>query len=179
MASERATNLAGAGPGHPLMRTRLPLWVRWLVSLVVFSALGAGLVVLSRDRDALYSSDPAAQAEADRLARIVMAEDQQPHTAAWRRGTRPGRQLEREITRDVRERVRRGQLTGRLNRVRCGSARRRTRGRVGFSCTAVVDGVTYPFAGAADRRARRLTWCKRNPGPNRASEVPLDRRCTS
>ena len=77
------------------MDLRLPLWARWLASLLLFGAVGAALVVVSRDGDALYSSDPAAQAEANRLARIVMAEDQKPHTATWRRGTRARRDLER------------------------------------------------------------------------------------
>jgi hypothetical protein len=161
------------------MNLRLPLWARWIASLLLFGAVGAGLVAMTRDGDALYSRDPAAETEANRLARMVVAEDQKPQTAAWRRGTHARAQLERAITADVRGRVRRGQLGGRPRRVRCGIGGPPRRGRLRFSCTALVDSITYPFAGVADRRTRRLTWCKRNPAPDPAAEIPLDRRCTS
>lgn len=161
------------------MLLRLPLWARWVAALLAFSTLGAALVVLSRDGDGGYSRDRAGEAEANRLARIVVTEDQKPRTAAWGARTRARRQLERAITRHVRARLRRGQLTGDLSRVRCRPLRPGSSGRLKFSCSAVIDGVAYRFAGVADRRTRRLTWCKRDPAPDPASEVPLGRRCTS
>ena len=157
---------------------RLPLWTRWVLSFLLFGTLGWALFASTRGGDAVYSRDPAAEAEADRLARIVIAEDQKPSSAAWRQG-RPGPRLQRAITGDVRRRVRSGLLTGRLERVRCRPIPARRSGRLRFSCTAVLDGIAYPFAGVADRRTRRLTWCKRDPASDPGLAVPVDRRCTS
>jgi hypothetical protein len=161
------------------MSLRLPLWARWAASLLLLGAAGAALFGVARPGSGGYARDPAAEAEANRLGRIVVAADQKPHTAALRRGRRAGAQLERAIAADVRARVRRGQLAGRVRRVRCGSGRPGGGGRVRFSCAALVGSIAYPFAGVADRRARRLTWCKRNPAPSPSSAIPLDRRCTS
>ena len=157
---------------------RVPLWARWVLSAALFGAAGTAFFLISQGGQAGYSYDPAAEAEAERLARIVVSQDQRRQSTAMRGDAPAARQLERAIAGDVRGRIRRRQLTGRLQRVRCGRGQARDGGRVAFSCRAVVDGFAYPFAAVADRRARRLDWCKRNDTGNPSSDIPLDRRCT-
>ena len=49
-------------------------------------------------------------------------------------------------------------------------------GDKGFGAV-VAGGVTYPFLGVADPRARRVTYCKRDQPPVPSDNIPVSRRC--
>ena len=50
-------------------------------------------------------------------------------------------------------------------------------GRPAFRCSAVADGISYPFFGVVNLRARRVTYCKRDAPPVPSLNIPLNRRC--
>ena len=160
------------------MFSRLPLWVRWIVAALLFGAAGAGFLSLVRDSRYSYSSDPASEAEANRLARVVAAEKQRPRTTTLRAGTPPRKQLERAIASDARRRIGRGELNGRLGRATCRDRRTGSGGRVAFSCHAAVGRVKERFVGVTDARARRVTWCRHHTASGSGLTIPLSPRCT-
>jgi hypothetical protein len=154
----------------------LPLWARWTLSAIGFAALWAALWAATRPGSSSPSpSELRAAAEAERIARLLQA-DQAPRERALGAGLHPAQALERAIGHDVRARIQRGDLTGRLESVRCrprsGAAPRRW-----LRCTAQVSGFDYMFVGVVDSRAKRVTWCKRNPAPTPAQEVALSPAC--
>jgi len=156
-----------------------PLWARWLLSLLGFAVLILLVWIAARGGGGGSSlPERSAEVEANREGQVVIAEDQAPHTAPLRSGTSARVALEFAISADVRNRIRHGELTGAFQSVRCAVGPTRA-GRRAYSCTGRVAGVTYPFLGVVNERARELTWCKRDPPPvsNAPLAVPISRRC--
>jgi hypothetical protein len=158
---------------------RLPLWVRWVVSVIVFGALFIAFVIAVTPRAPVPRTDVRKLLEADRKTRMVIAQDQVPHTARLPRHVTARVALQRAIADDVRSRVRRGDLRGPAQGARCKPAQARGPSRRPFRCTARAGDIPYPFLGVVDLRARRITWCKRvEPTPDVAMvDVPISRRC--
>lgn len=162
-----------------------PLWVRWLLSLAAFAILIAAIAIAihainaNTNTPGSQRSEAAAEAEASREARIVIAEDQRPRGAALRSGTPAKPALERAIAHDAYRRTTDGQLTGPYESVRCRPTGSRHASRQAFACTVRSAHVEYPFAGVADMRTRELAWCKVDPPPEPGAppEVPLSPRC--
>lgn len=156
----------------------LPLWVRWALALIAFAGLGIVLWGAIHASSSPSAADLRGAAEASRIDRLVVQADQAPHHGALAPGLRPAQALQRAIGEDVRSRIRRHDLSGRLESVRC-----RPETAVGarheLRCTARVSGFGYPFVGVVDRRAQRVTWCKRDPSPTAAQNVPLSRACSA
>jgi hypothetical protein len=150
--------------------------VRWAASVTLFIALFSALVLTTRSTPT-PDRDVEALVEADRQARIAIAQDQAPRNAPLRRGAIPRVALERAIADDVRNRVRRGQLRGPAQGARCGSPRAGRPRRQAFDCTARAGEIRYPFLGVVDVSARRLTWCKRVLPDVVTPDVPVSRRC--
>jgi hypothetical protein len=71
----------------------------------------------------------------------------------------------------------RATIQGPLGRVACTPIGAGAAGRQAFRCTAVAAGVNYPFLGVVDRRARRVTYCKRDEPPVPQLNIPVSRRC--
>jgi len=158
----------------------VPLWLKWVLSLLVFGGMLVALVVVVRGSGPTPTTEnPAAEAQANRLGQIVTAQDQAIHRAALPAAVPPGKALERAILADMRGRVSRHDINGPVERVRCAPITRHAAGRLPFRCTARAAGFDYPFAGVVDPRARELVWCKDDrttvdPG----LEVPLNPACT-
>ena len=100
-----------------------PLWARWALALVVALALITGIVIaINRAGPEGATSEAGAEAEDNRLADIAITEDEAPHSATLPPGSEPSAVLELAITRDVRQRIAGGQLTGPLQSVACNPA---------------------------------------------------------
>ena len=162
-----------------LTAPKAPLWARWLLTLVGFAVLILLIWIAVRNGGGASAPEPSSETEANRESRIVIAEDQAPHTYRLRRGTNARVALELAIATDVRQRIHQSQLTGPLQRVRCTPAGPAHTGRRPFRCAARAAGLDYPFLGVVDELVRELTWCKRDPAPvsNAPLSVPISRRC--
>jgi hypothetical protein len=158
--------------------TSLPLWLRWVLSLLFFVALAGGLLV------ALHGSDASTQNEnagtllrANRQARTVVLHDQAPRSRPLARSEAPKRALQVAIAADLRSRVRRGQLAGPVQGARCGAAPSSGATRRAYKCLARAAGFGYPFFAVADLRTKRLTWCKFDASSAALGPIAVSPRC--
>lgn len=165
---------------------RLPLWTRWLLTIVAYAVLIVAIVLGVRSANSSSSSDAsqseaAAETEANRVGQIAIGEDEAPHSAPLRTAASAQAALEQAIAGDVRARIAHGQLTGPLRSVRCRPAGSARGARHPFGCTVTSAGLAYPFLGVADERTRQLTWCKVDPPPTAGAplEVPVSASCRS
>ncbi len=167
-------------------RRRLPLWARWLTTIVIYLVLLAvAVVVVHKLASSSSSSKSPAEAhavsEANNVGRIAISEDEAPHAAPLSAGASPAASLQRAISADVRRRIAHGELTGPLQSVHGTASGGQRASRAGFSCTVISAGITYAFLAVADVRTHELTWCKldRAPAGDAALEVPVSPRCTA
>jgi hypothetical protein len=157
--------------------TRLPLWFRWLLSLVVFTALAAGLVLALRGSDSSsQNQDASALLRANQQGRSFLVRDQSPRSASLAKGVGVRQALQTAIAADMRSRVRRGQLSGPLQAVRCLPASS-ARPRRPYRCVARTASFGYPFFAVSDRRRSQLTWCKYDAVPAGQGPVAVSPRC--
>lgn len=156
---------------------RIPLWARWLGTLLAFALLIFAIHTVVRTSGA--SSEASPEAEINRVSEIVIAQDQAPHTAPLLPGDTARSGLQSAIAADVRNRIRREELTGPLQSVRCAPSGPPQAGRRPFSCTVRSAGISFPFFGVVDERAETLTWCKRDPPPasNAPPTAPISSSC--
>jgi len=159
----------------------VPLWLKWLLSVLVFGGMFVALVVFVRGSGGPTPVDQnrGAEAQANRLGQIVTAQDQASHRAALPTAAPPATALGHAILADMRARVASHDISGPVERVRCIPVTRHAAGRLPFHCTARAAGFDYPFVGMVDIRARELIWCKDDrttvdPG----LQVPLNPTCT-
>jgi hypothetical protein len=87
--------------------------------------------------------------------------------------------IDRAIRADMTAMIDEGSLDGPLQRSSC--TRTGPPGKAGqsFGCTVSAAGVTYPFVGVVDARARTIVFCKRDPPPIPSENIPLSPRCTA
>lgn len=159
---------------------RVPLWARWLLTILAFVVLilvGRGFVHNSEGASGPTSAERKAEVEANREGDIVVEEDQAPHTAPLRSGVPTRVALEGAIAADVRKRVREGELTGPFQSVRCASSGVPRAGRQAFDCTVRSNDIAYPFVAVLDEQAHQLTWCKVDPPANGATAIPVSAHC--
>jgi hypothetical protein len=191
--------------------------VRWTVAigvpLAALLAVGLTLLAHARDEQAARERREAAAVHARELARMRV--EQRPHHGRGRSQPplgRPARllaarhalvrDLERAITTDARERSRKGQLDGRVERTVCfpyttvnpdNPPEPPLDARVGkYDCLASVGSLRfgqnrvtngYPFWARIHYASGRFTWCKINRlagegvATGAGSEVPLAREC--
>ncbi len=166
-----------AGPRSAFQRP--PLWLRWVLSILVASAL---LVALVRFVDSNGSSSqqatvsPAAAAQENQEAETLVSQDQAPHTVRLSRGANPADALTRAVRADMVGLIAHGELDGPLSRSSCTLIRTRA-GSQAFRCAAIADGLTYPFLGVVDVPAGLVTYCKRDPPPIPSDNIPVSSRC--
>jgi hypothetical protein len=175
-----------------------PLWARWVLTILGFAVLVVVIAIVvhkvNHESTAPTAESVTAEKEANREAEIVIAQDQEPHTAALRApatgsegsGSASGSAsatrtaLERAIAGDVNARIDDGALTGPLQSIRCQTSGAASGGRQPFRCTVRSAGITYPFLAVANERRGELTltWCKVDPPPTPgATEAPVSPRC--
>jgi hypothetical protein len=156
---------------------RPPMWVRWVLSLSVAALLAVALIVfVSHHNDNLLAHEsPKAAERANRLAEIVVSQDQAPHRVTLAAGTLPVA-VAHAIRHDMTVRIAKGQAVGPLQRVRCASAGTRA-SDTGYRCRATAAGVGYPYQAVLDRRTRTLTFCKHDAPPVPSMNIPVSPRC--
>ncbi len=161
----------------------LPLWSRWLITVVGYAVVIAVIVLVVRSggggNGVTTPSEAKAEAEANREAQIVIEEDQFPHVATLTGRVPVSAALRQAITGDVDNRIATSQLTGPLQSVRCATSGAASAGRIPFRCTVTSAGIAYPFLAVAEEHTRRLTWCKVDPPPiaTGSAAIPLSPRC--
>ncbi len=166
----------------------LPLRIRWLITLVGYALVIVAIALVVRSVNSgggsggSSASEAAAVAEANRVGRIAITQDEAPHSSSLAPGVPAQVALERAVGADVRQRIAHGQLTGPLQSVSCEVSEPAHPAHAGgrqLTCTVRSAGLSYPFVGVADARTRELTWCKVDPPPvaNAPLEVPVSPRC--
>jgi hypothetical protein len=158
----------------------LPLWSRWLLSVIVAIGVLVLIVVFvqSHNSDAPENGTPAQQARANHEGEIVVEEDQAPHVARFAAGLAPATAITRVVRAYVAGQVARGTLDGPLQHSSCKAVgAHRPGGSLPFSCTVQAASVTYPFLGVVDVRDNRVTYCKHDPPPVPSENIPVSRRC--
>jgi len=153
------------------------LWVRYVLAIAATAALLAALVMAENSSNGPARESPAAEAEANRESQIVVAQDQAPHGARLAAGLGPQVALERAITADASGRIRRQDMTGPLQSVRCAHSGAKRAVREAFSCQVIAGGLRYPFVGIVNRRAGSVVWCKRDPPPAPGFGVAVSPQC--
>jgi hypothetical protein len=162
---------------------RLPTWAQWGVPLGVAAVLVVALIVVV-DHAQSTANQPApvvkasAIAEQNREARILVAQDQAPHSFRISHPTPPARAVALAISAVMRAEVGTGVVAGPLQGTRCRPlGHGGLPGSLAFACTAEVGNVRYPFRGVVGAGSRRVTVCKQDLAPVPGMSVPLSRRC--
>lgn len=161
-------------------RLRPPLWARWVLALGVGVIALVALIVFvdHNNNNAEATQSPAAVAQANRQAVIVIGQDQRPHVVALKSGVRPRTALVAAVRADMISMIDSGTIGGPLQRTGCTGLGARA-GRLRFRCTAVASDVNYPFLGVVDVPTRQVTYCKRDLPPVPSMSIPVSRRCTA
>jgi hypothetical protein len=156
---------------------RPPIWMRWALSLGVAAVLAVALILfVSHHNDNLLAHEsPKAAERANRLAEIVVSQDQAPHRARLAAGASRGA-VARAIRRDMTVRIAKGQAGAPLQGVRCTTVGTRA-SDTGYRCRATAAGVGYPYQAVLDRRTRALTFCKHDAPPVPSMNIPVSPRC--
>jgi hypothetical protein len=125
------------------------------------------------------NENPAAAAQANKEAEIIVSQDQAPHIVALATGIKPRLALERAVSAEMTGMIAHGELDGPLQRTSCATAPSREKLRLAFNCTVIASNVHYPFVGVVDVKTRQITFCKRDPPPVPAENIPVSARCTA
>ena len=157
---------------------RPPLWARWVLSLGVGLILLVALIVFvdHNNNNSEATQSPAAVARANREAEVVVAQDQAPQVTVVAPGTGGRAAITKAVRANMTKMIDNAVIEGPLTRVTCTGTGTHA-GRPAFRCSAVADGISYPFFGVVDLRARRVTYCKRDAPPTPSLNIPLNRRC--
>lgn len=167
-------------PPPPRWRdVRLPLWLRWVASIVVAIAAIVALVLFvdSNSGNGPANVKPAAAAQQNREAEILVSEDQAPHSVRIAAAAHPAAALAAAVRANMAQRIARGEIDGPITRTACTPTGDRSASRLSFTCRAVAGNVSYPFFGIVDLSVRRATYCKRDPPPIPSENIPISRKC--
>ena len=157
----------------------LPLWSRFVLAAVIAVGLVAGMVLFvdRNNTNTNPSLNEASEVQANREAEVLVAQDQAPRVVRVAAGVAPAAALERAIHARIAAQVAGGAIAGPLRATRCQPRGPGTPSGRPYSCTVLAGGVTYPFLGVVDPRARQITYCKRDQPPVPSDNVPINRRC--
>jgi hypothetical protein len=186
-ATTRSVRIAYAQTTKPihdrrsLEGMRPPLWLQWVLSIVVAVAVIVALVrfVQSSTANQITTENAAGAAQANREAEILVAEDQAPHTVRLTVHTAAAVAINRAIRADMTTMIDEGSLDGPLQRSSCAPTGPPGKAGESFGCTVSAAGVSYPFVGVVDARARTIVFCKRDPPPDPLENIPVSSRCTA
>ena len=165
--------------GSLWMRLFPALWMRWAISITVGAAMIVALVVFveHNNSNSEATQSPKALAREHRQALVIVGADQAPHAVALKAGQSVHAGFVAAVRADIRHRIRIGNIEGRLQKIGCHRTGTRP-GRVAYRCVVQVQNVKYPFVGVFTTRAKRITYCKRDPAPVASQNIPVSARCT-
>ena len=159
---------------------RIPLGVRWAISLLVGVVIVVAIVVFvsHNDDNSLAHVSARNVARESRQAEIILGEDQAPRavhvSGTGLRATEAA--LVAGIRHDMRHRIARGNVDGPLSSVSCvphGGGP----DRVAYHCIAEAGHVRYPFVAAATPAHHRAVFCKKDYAPQQGETIPVSARC--
>jgi hypothetical protein len=154
--------------------------LQFVLAFGVAAAMVIGLIrfVQSSTANQITTENQSAAVRANQEAEVLVAEDQQPHTARLPPGTAAKVALDHAIRADMAKLIAQGSLDGPLQQSSCAPTGARRGTKRGYQCTVQANGVGYPFAGVVDAHTRTITYCKRDPPPVPSENVPLSPRCS-
>jgi hypothetical protein len=165
--------------GSLWMRLFPALWMRWAISIVVGAAVVAALIVFvdhNNSNSEAKGSTNSLEREY-RYAQAVIGAEQAPHTVAVAGGQAVGVAFAAAVRADMRHRIKTGNVSGRLQKVRCHAAGSRA-GRVAYRCVAEAGNVNYPYVGVFTKATKHVTYCQRDAPPIPTERIPVSARCT-
>ena len=78
---------------------------------------------------------------------------------------------------DMRHRIKTGNVSGQLQKVRCQTAGSQA-GRAAYRCAAEAGNVNYPYVGVYTTATKHVTYCERDLPPIPSEHIPVSARCT-
>jgi hypothetical protein len=179
----QARRVPVAPPGAPQPRPpliRMPLWAKWVTSLLVVVVLLVALVVYVSHHNTNDSNGQALTktglVEQNHDATVLQEQDQTPQEAKVPVGMAPLRAVAEAVHSNMAYRIQQSEAGPPLKPARC-TASSTVGAKHGYSCTVLSGGLLYDFDAVIDRATRVLTLCKRDPPPAPQLNVPLDRVC--
>ena len=157
---------------------KIPLTVRWAVSLLVAVAL---VVLLVRFVDT-HGSNALAHVSQRNLnaenhqAQIVVGQEQAPVTIAIPAGTSATQTLRAAVRRDMNHQITDATIDGPLQSVVC-IVHGGTLQRSGYHCLAEAGNVKYPFLAVITPKAHRAVFCEKIYPPIPSENIPVSARC--
>ncbi|MFZ0385051.1 MAG: hypothetical protein WAL22_05270 [Solirubrobacteraceae bacterium] len=155
------------------------LWMRWAISIIVGVAVIAALVVFvdhNNSNSEAKTSSKALEREY-RYAQAVIGAEQAPHTIAVAHGQSAPGTFVTVVRADMRHRIKTGNVSGRLQKVRCRASGAQA-GREAYRCTAEAGDVNYPYVGVFTKASKHITYCQRDAPPIPTERIPVSARCT-
>jgi len=165
--------------GSLWMRMFPALWMRWAISIAIAVAAVVALIAFvdHNNSNSEANSSPKALVREYRYAQVVIGTEQAPHTAAVARGQSVQRAFVAAVRADMRHRIKTGNVSGQLQKVRCQAAGAQA-GRAAYRCAAEAANVNYPYVGVFTRATRHVTYCQRDLPPIPTERIPVSARCT-
>jgi len=165
--------------GSLWMRIFPALWMRWAISIAIAVAAVVALIAFvdHNNSNSEATASPKALEREYRYARVVIGTEQAPHTVAVARGRPVQRAFVAAVRADMRHRIKTGNVSGQLQKVRCQAAGAQA-GRAAYRCAAEAANVNYPYVGVFTRATRHVTYCQRDLPPIPTERIPVSARCT-
>jgi hypothetical protein len=157
---------------------RIPLSVRWALSLLLGAAVVVALVlfVTHNNNNSLAHVSAKAEKRETRQAEVIVGSDQAPQTVQLRSASDARAALVAGVRADMRHRISTGNVDGPLQKVACGQSGHRA-GKLGFHCIAEAADVNYPFLAVATPSAHTAVYCKKDFPPSPSENIPVSARC--
>jgi hypothetical protein len=167
-------------------RRRPPGWRQWALALGGATVFIVALIVFVNREDQTANqpagvSSPAAIAEQNREARIIVGRDQAPHVVALRGHLAAGSALGAAVVGYMKRQIASGSIDGPVMRSGCTptpAAVGSSATRLAFRCNVEAANVNYPFLGVVATASKQVTYCKRDAPPVPSMNIPVSGRCT-
>jgi hypothetical protein len=168
-------------PRALLAPLRPPLWLQWVLSLLVVTVL---IVLLVRFVDA--ESTPQAQAphisakgqrSLTHESTVLDGQEQAPHVVHFAAGISSVAAISHAVAAFINHQIDFGQLAGPVRDSLCFQVRGGRAPDLAFRCSVLARNTSFPFEGVVNPRTRVVTYCKHNPPPAPHVVVPISRRC--
>lgn len=157
---------------------RIPLGVRWGVSLLIGAAVVVAIVIFvsGHNDNGLAHVSTKAERQENEQAQVLIGHDQAPRTVALTSAGAAQSALEAGVRAEMRHRIAIGNVDGPLQGVSCGVSGH-DGAKTGYHCIAKAADVSYPFLAVADAGTHRIAFCKKDFPPSPSENIPVSPRC--